>query len=283
MAHQAGARPLVNLILRFVVGIPVLAGLLWLYLMAPWYFPASLMGLLGLCGLYEYRALLAGAPGIALPATPLLALALLMMGGGMLAGPPGLTAMLFVATGGWLLLCLLRNQSDHPRWLQQAGLGLIGLVWIGWFMSHWILLLRHEAQGNAWAVFLLMVLAGNDTGAYVIGSLIGRHRLIPEISPNKTAEGSIGGIVGAMVGALLVVLWLPGEGLGLSLAHLLALCVPLALLGQAGDLLESLLKRLAGVKSSGVFLPGHGGFLDRLDSLLLATPFLYYYLTLVQP
>ncbi|MCZ6472222.1 MAG: phosphatidate cytidylyltransferase [SAR324 cluster bacterium] len=270
-----------NFLVRLLAAVPVLLLLLAAFLLAPWYVPAAMMGLAGMVGLYEYRALLAGEPGVPLPRMPLLAGGLLIGCGGLFAGARGQTAMFFAAALMWLLLCLLRNRAHHEEGLQQASLGVFGLVWIAWFMDHWILLLRDIPQGNHWAVLLLLVLTGTDVFAYIVGTLLGRHLLIPQISPNKTVEGALGGVAGGLLGGWLALLYFSEGGLGLPLAHVLALCVPLALLGQAGDLAESVLKRIAKVKKSGVFMPGHGGALDRLDSLLLAAPFLYYYLTLV--
>src|SRR5262249_39667736 len=122
-------------------------------------------------------------------------------------------------------------------------------------------------------VMLLATVMFSDTLAFFCGHALGRHRLAPTISPGKTVEGAAGGLLGGMLGALLVVPWLPG----LPAAHALALGLVAAALGIAGDLFESLLKRWAGVKDSGRLFPGHGGMLDRLDSLLFAAPVFYYY------
>jgi phosphatidate cytidylyltransferase len=135
-------------------------------------------------------------------------------------------------------------------------------------------LLEPAAQG-AWRVTLLLVIVVfSDTLAFFVGHAIGRRRLAPAVSPGKSVEGALGGIVGGMLGALAVQrLGMPG----LPLAHALLLGVAVAVLGIVGDLDESLLKRWAGVKDSGRLLPGHGGMLDRLDSLLFGAPVLYYY------
>ncbi len=114
---------------------------------------------------------------------------------------------------------------------------------------------------------------GSDTAAYFVGRAIGRHKLWPRMSPGKTIEGGVGGLVAAV--ALTVIL---GNWLGLPLAHSLVLGAILGLVGQFGDLFESSLKRGAGAKDSGALLPGHGGVLDRFDSLLFCAPAAYYYL-----
>jgi phosphatidate cytidylyltransferase len=154
------------------------------------------------------------------------------------------------------------------------------VVWISWFSGHLILVLQ-LTEGYLWLVFLLLVITLTDTFAYLVGTLFGRHVLLPGVSPSKTLEGSLGGLAGSVVGggvALTLVLGRVGQEL--PLGHLVGLCIALGLLGQAGDLIESLVKRAAGAKDSGVFMPGHGGVLDRMDAFLLAPALLYYYLEL---
>lgn len=126
-----------------------------------------------------------------------------------------------------------------------------------------------------WRMLLLLaIVMGADTAAFFVGSALGRRKLAPAISPGKTVEGLIGGLAGGVLGAL-AVRW---AGLhSLPLGHAVWLGLGVAALGTAGDLAESLLKRWAGVKDSGRLFPGHGGMLDRLDSLLFAGPVLYYY------
>src|SRR5262249_29551115 len=130
--------------------------------------------------------------------------------------------------------------------------------------------------GGPWVMLLLLAtIMSADSAALFAGRAAGRHQLAPRISPGKTWEGLVGGLLGGVVGALVVrrlgVAWLR-----VAQAVVLALLVSLA--GVTGDLAESLLKRWAGVKDSGALFPGHGGMLDRLDSLLAGAPVLYYYL-----
>lgn len=132
------------------------------------------------------------------------------------------------------------------------------------------------APGPALLVFLLAVVFGNDAAAYFAGRAFGRRKLAPAISPGKTVEGFLGGIVGGIALGLLVARFLPT---GLSLSQAAAWGALLAVTGVLGDLSKSMLKRSAHVKDSGHLLPGHGGVLDRLDGLLFAGPALYYLAT----
>lgn len=137
----------------------------------------------------------------------------------------------------------------------------------------------NTSEGLGWFLFALLVTWMSDTFAYLVGRSIGKHRLIPRVSPNKTVEGAIGGLVAAGITGFVVV-WLCGLAMHPVIAFLLA--VILSVLGQLGDLFESQLKRRAGVKDSGTAIPGHGGFLDRIDALiwvLLATFALVPFLT----
>ena len=129
--------------------------------------------------------------------------------------------------------------------------------------------------GRNWLLFTLAGTSASDTGAYAAGRLIGRHRMAPGISPNKTWEGAAGGFI-VSVAAMLAVGGLLGLGVGLREYAIVAVVV--AIVGQAGDLVESSLKRAANVKDSGSIMPGHGGLLDRIDSILFALPAVYYML-----
>jgi phosphatidate cytidylyltransferase len=137
-----------------------------------------------------------------------------------------------------------------------------------------LLVIEPAVEGGFRIVLLLGILVLADTFAFFVGHAVGRHRLAPGISPGKTIEGALGGLAGGVAGAFLIrqlgLPWLPP-------LHAVGLGITVAALGIAGDLLESLLKRWAGAKDSGALFPGHGGMLDRLDSLLFGAPVLYYY------
>jgi phosphatidate cytidylyltransferase len=130
-----------------------------------------------------------------------------------------------------------------------------------------------RASSKLLTMFFAIVMM-TDTGAYYIGRAFGRHKLAPRVSPGKTVEGAIGGLATAiLIGPLCRLIFFPE----IRLSHAIALGAGIGLLGQIGDLAESLLKRGAGVKDSGTLLPGHGGMLDRIDSILFCAPLLFYY------
>ena len=150
---------------------------------------------------------------------------------------------------------------------------LLGIVWISFLLSH-ILLLGKEPMGTRWVFFLLLTVWAGDTCAYFTGTLVGKHKLYPRISPGKSVEGLFGGLVGSILVAFAFeTFFLRALGWG---STLVLPCV-LTILGQIGDFGESLIKRSVHVKDSSRLIPGHGGMLDRLDSFLFSAPFLCYY------
>jgi len=169
--------------------------------------------------------------------------------------------------------------------LENMSATLFGAIFVGLAISMFIQLqqLGYEQQGgHAGGYLVLTVFVGVwtcDTLAYFIGSAIGKHKIFPRVSPNKSWEGSLSGAVGAIFAMLLVSKagWLPGLGL----ADVIALGLITGVAGQLGDFAESLVKRDVGVKDSSNLLPGHGGAWDRLDSILFAAPLSYLYLTLI--
>jgi len=216
--------------------------------------------------------------------------------GGVVAGlltaldPPGLVAATLIAA--ILLLAIVSFTRSDPRaafitWAMSS----FGIAYVGLLLPT-LVLVAHLApaggswttpvgvfglgSGAAWALMLILVVWGYDTGAYLTGRLIGRTRLIENISPAKTVEGVAGGLVLATIGA----------GVGAALAglepwHPLIIGPLVGAFAQVGDLAESMLKRAAGRKESGFLVPGHGGILDRIDSFLFAAPVLAGYALLV--
>lgn len=158
-------------------------------------------------------------------------------------------------------------------------LKLTGILTIGWVLGYHLILLRNAKPDGMLFIFLLCgVVWGSDTGAYLVGRAFGRHKLGTPVSPRKTVEGTISGlIVGTLIGLGFGAFLLQGT---LSWVNAAFIGLLLSVLGQLGDLSASLMKRTAGVKDSGDVIPGHGGFIDRCDSLIFSTPALYYFLEL---
>lgn len=152
--------------------------------------------------------------------------------------------------------------------------GALGLVYVGFLLSH-LVLIRGLEDGGYWLILLVGITAGSDSGAFWIGCRWGKRKLCPKISPNKTVEGALGGIIGGLIGAVVLYLFFP---VAAPIGMIFLLAIVLSVIGMTGDLIESVLKRGYRVKDSGSLLGGHGGILDRIDSLLLAGPFLYYIL-----
>jgi phosphatidate cytidylyltransferase len=185
---------------------------------------------------------------------------------GMIHTPLILAVDLIVVAG--LTLPLFKNDPQAPHLVAKQ---VLGLVYIPVFLS-FLVLIRLGESGGQWIFWILCIVAAGDTGAYYSGTYLGRHKLCPWVSPKKTIEGSMGGLAANVIVALLF------KMITASFAALLP-CIVFALVigiaGQVGDLFASEFKRSAGIKDSGTLLPGHGGFLDRLDALLFASPLAY--------
>jgi len=170
----------------------------------------------------------------------------------------------------------LLSRSPLEQSLRDGAMTLFGVLYLGLTLGA-LPMTRLLPQGEWLIFFLLLVTWASDTGAYYIGTLYGRHRLAPTISPKKTVEGLVGGLIGAIIVAYAARWWFLPELSGLDC---LVLATLLTITGLWGDLTESAMKRSAGMKDSGGILPGHGGMLDRLDSLLFTAPTFYYYITM---
>ena len=152
-----------------------------------------------------------------------------------------------------------------------------GVVYIPLFLAC-LILIRNAENGLQWVFILLGVVFAGDTCALYAGTFWGRHKLAPTVSPGKTVEGSIGGLVGAvLVGSAIKAVFLPE----IAWLTTILFCLTVGFVAQVGDLFESVLKRASGVKDSGTLLPGHGGILDRIDALLFAGPVAYCWIEII--
>ncbi len=173
------------------------------------------------------------------------------------------------------LLAILRHDDGGAH--RRAGLLLLGVLYVG-LLPAFLLKIRALPFGRDALLLLYAAVFACDTLAYLTGRWLGRHRLWPRISPKKTWEGAAGGLVGAVGACLLGRLW-GADFLSPAVAVGMGVCI--GTLGQSGDLVESLLKREAGLKDSSHILPGHGGILDRFDNLHMVAPAVYVLLGLV--
>jgi phosphatidate cytidylyltransferase len=186
-------------------------------------------------------------------------------------------AMLYASS----LFLVIKGKTEGAT--SNLALSFLGFFYVAGLFSYLILLreLSPEAGyriGGLWIVYLLVCIWSCDTFAYFIGAPLGKHPLSPRVSPRKTIEGFGGGILGAIAAALFSHFVFFGCA---QLKDLLIVSAIVALAGQAGDLTESLFKRDAGIKDTSSIIPGHGGILDRFDSLLFVSPIVYYYLRFV--
>jgi len=221
-----------------------------------------------------YRMVKAAGIEVNRPVALLIGVALLV---GFYAPWPWMLSLLLSLGVGGLLLSGWQSvaHSAIPGLGGPGGpaLGLLGALYVSWLLGHllWLRALPHGVQ----LIFLLVLVTwGSDASAYLTGSILGRHQLCPVVSPKKTVEGALGGLIGAVAAALLAGAWFYED---LPVIHAVAVGALLGILGLFGDLSESALKRSAGVKDTGNLIPGHGGLLDRIDSLLFTSPALYYY------
>lgn len=190
----------------------------------------------------------------------------------LLFGPPGLFALLSTLVFLALAVLFLFRFNEIDRVHHQLGWILFGLLYLPLLLGH-LVPLRLLEYGQRWIFLTLIVVMACDSFAYFVGRSVGRRKLYEAVSPNKSIEGALGGLAGSVLAVYIVkISFLPIIGYldGLLIGLLLGVA------GQVGDLFESLLKRACKVKDSGSLIPGHGGLLDRLDSLLFAFPLVFY-------
>ena len=181
----------------------------------------------------------------------------------------GPIAALFLAFA-LLFLLRIRAIADAAR---EVAYAMLAFLYIPFLLMH-LVMLRQTTYGVQWLLVLMLIVMTNDSAAYYTGCAFGKHRLYPLVSPKKSIEGALGGLGGSIAGTLLAHFTFFPQ---LTLTDALVTALLIGILGQTGDLFESLLKRSFGVKDSGTIIPGHGGVLDRLDSIIFAAPAAYYY------
>ncbi|MHB8126482.1 MAG: phosphatidate cytidylyltransferase [Desulfitobacteriaceae bacterium] len=176
----------------------------------------------------------------------------------------------------WVVLSISRMALQYPHVkLEAVGFNFLAVFYSVVLFSY-LYLLRQINQGITWTFLIFILVWATDIFAYLIGRRFGQHLLAPKVSPKKTLEGSLGGLLGSILVGL--IFWYCMGGV--SLGHIIVLSLIVGLGGQIGDLFESALKRSAGIKDSGSLIPGHGGILDRCDSLIFVLPLVYYYIVI---
>ncbi len=257
---------------RIVTGL--ILAIAWLLLLLVGSYPMFCLVIAGGAGGCLYEFLRMSSPEVEQKHIPLvLILGIIPLFAASLWGSGVVTSSLFLA----LLILIIFTVVSYPsldNGLLFAARNWFAISYIGFCAAH-LILLRSYAQGNYWLLVLTAITVSSDTGAYYVGRSLGKTKLYPALSPGKTRAGAVGGIVGGMLGGLIAAALL-FEGISLAMVALLGLA--LSAIGIIGDLIESLIKRVSGVKDSGQILPGHGGLLDRCDSLLLTAPVLYHVL-----
>lgn len=249
------------------VAIPLL---IWLIFASPaWLFAGIIVGITAV-GLGEFAAM-------AIPTHRGFRIIAIAAGLGFAAAvvsrqPTALGLVLMVSVVGGLLYAL--SDPDMTGAIARLAHSLLAALYVGFLLPHVIALRDGVPGGERWVFLAIGCSMANDSASYFAGRYFGRRKLFPRVSPNKTVEGAIGGLVGSLLFAAILRATLspPGTGWG----AILAISLAIGLLAQAGDLAESMLKRAYGAKDSGWVIPGHGGVLDRIDALVLPFVFTYY-------
>ena len=262
-------------ILTALVALPILLATVWVE--TPYYF-AAIAAVAALVALYEFYSL-ASKVGCRPLSVLGCAAALVVMAAFVIDRPAWIVAALAFLSILSLAAAILRP-DDQARALASVSATVFGVIYTA-LLAGYLMGVRMTPDTPATpklaakllTTFFAMVMM-TDTGAYYTGRSIGRHKLAPRVSPGKTIEGSVGGFITAAVAGLVCkYLFFPT----MPTWHALALGAVIGIVGQVGDLAESMLKRGSEVKDSGQIFPGHGGMLDRLDSILFCAPIIYYY------
>jgi phosphatidate cytidylyltransferase len=251
-------------------GIPIIVVLIWAG--GPWYTGAVCLIVLVAAEEYQAPRRARGAP---------LSLLVAGLAAAMPAGAfVGYDWVLWFMLGGALIpLVWVTLRGDPETALADYEPSVAGIAYVGLLGAH-LVLLRELPNGRDWAYLAVLSTFATDTAAYFTGRAIGSRRLAPNISPGKTVEGTIGGVAGGFAAVLLCNYFL---GLRLEAALIVPLALLVPLFAVAGDLAESIVKRGMHIKDASHLVPGHGGFLDRLDSILFVFPLVYYFVVWVVP
>lgn len=253
---------------KIIAALILLPAFIWLIGWAPIWLLALIIGLVVPLASYEFCSMISGP--VSSPDSVTTALAAILVYLASLMNQPGITLMLI-----GLIVCLALTkvfllEKDLSRVGTRAAWITLGSIYTGLLPAFLVMIKRYEADvgGSKLLMMLFALVWINDSAAYFAGNLFGKRKLAPIISPAKTLEGFIGGVAASIILGIFISAFSPT----ITLADGLMLGIVMGLMAPAGDLAESALKRGAGLKDSGVFLPGHGGVLDRIDSILFGAP-----------
>jgi len=261
-----------SLMVRILSAFVILGLVIGLALLRPWG-AFILVFLLAVLALWEFIGLSDGM-GSRAPAWLLFPLGLFFAYSGTVLKEVNVNVVLSLALVGGLAAFLVvpGRRQGLGRW----AMGMAGALYIGMPFNYYLLLYTSKPNGLMWALFTIFAVVACDSAALLVGSRIGRHPFFRAISPKKTVEGAIAGVAGAVAVMIIGV----SAVIGLSPLHAIALGLLVGISAQIGDLVESQMKRIAEVKDSSNLIPGHGGVLDRLDSILFPPIFVYFYVTM---
>ena len=224
-----------------------------------------------LLGLGEFFSLKAGRLPASLKLFGYLWLLLIMFS----AYIGGVSAVAGTVTCGAIISLLIRlaRTEDINSVIDELGFLSLAILYVGLLFSY-IVLLRGLEDGNIWILLLFVVTWGGDTAAYYTGMSMGKRKLYPAISPKKSVEGFLGGFAGGIAAAVFLKIIILHS---ITFLDSMIIGIIIGIIGPLGDLAESMMKRACDVKDSGRLIPGHGGILDRVDSILFSAPFVYYF------
>jgi phosphatidate cytidylyltransferase len=250
-----------------IIGVPAVIAIIWFGM--PWL--AMLAVIWGMMATYEFYSIVRRSKEV----SPLTYFGMIWAALFILSPlyPNTLSVPVILTTAVVLPLLVLLWRKGKQNAFANWGWTVAGILYVGWILSY-LVGLRNLVDGRGWVLLSMGSTFGSDICAYLFGRAMGRHKLAPYISPNKTWEGAVAGVVGSVVVAVVVasIYKLP---IGTVEAVFLGIVISIA--GQLGDLIKSLFKRNMTVKDSSNLIPGHGGFLDRMDSQSLAGVAVYYY------
>jgi phosphatidate cytidylyltransferase len=259
------------------VAVPIL---LWLIFSAPFVIYRGVVLLFTLVALVEYFQM-AFPSRLPLQRLGIVsgALVAFAMAGDPTESATGMGASLIAVVAIGLMSCLI-GAKDPAGAVNNLGHMVLGVLYAGAFLPHFIWLrVNPPDSGPSWVTFVVAVAMVGDSGGYFAGRFFGKHLLMPSVSPKKTIEGSIGSVAGNILAGVVVKLVLLPS---IPWCEIVLLSLVAGFLAQLGDLCESLLKRAFGAKDSGWLLPGHGGVLDRVDSLVFPVVLVYYYVNVLR-